>query len=522
MTIQKLFLSLILCLVTVQNTIFPMEFGSGSQDPLSRLNYRTAFDQNALYQKFAPLMERWGCAHNVLDQNAPIDRTNQPEDTVIIFDTENSDTAEHELIPLIRSPETQKASTNNTPLKNLEENYTKACLAKLQSARRWALSEDARIAGSAIALQASAVLALKTATPNEVANGFGMFALFYDTAMLLRPALRSIWNLTKPPTHPLNGLEERFAINQCFIPKKLWPIITNKFMIARTNQFEQRNAMDFLEFSLGLTSCKQKPALTINEQNLRQGIQTLFNKIDHFFADYKDQPSENLWMLKDNVSKFILSLTNDHTQTPRYLYLQGLGGIGKTYFINQLSRWIEELIPDGVCFENVTVSGAEELEGSSQRPGAILRVLRNQLLKNKRGSIVFMDEASWLNKEDMISSAKRVFNGDQSTLTTSYFGSGVEGTGVALAIPPILTCLASNDQIKDPALKTRFDTIEFPAPKKETLIRYAREIAAQNDLLKDKTCKLAAFDFNAWIEKANVHNFRDVAAQIVPAILSTQ
>ncbi|MDP3889069.1 MAG: hypothetical protein Q8Q25_00810, partial [bacterium] len=483
------------------------------------LNYRRAFDQSAIHKKFAPLLEQWGCAQNVFGQNGT-DRavaSNQAQEEVLIdIPEQDSDTQGHELRLLMESSEVPK-----TVVDQLEEKYKKACLARLQNSRRWALTEDAREAVSTIALLSGAAVTVNSLLPPEsMGSSFGIFALLFNTAYLLRPTIRCCWNLAKPPAHPLDALEQQFTQTQCFIPKALWPIITEKFMVARTNQFEQRNAMNFLEFVLGLTTYKQKPALTIDEKKLEQGIKTLFGNIDQFFADYEGIPSENIWVLKNNILKFVRSLRGDQTQAPRYLYLHGVGGIGKTYFIDQLSRWIEEIIPGSVLGENLVISTAEELEGSSNRPGAILRVLRNQLLGNKRGSVVFMDEASWLNKEDMANVAKRVFNGDQSAISTSYFGNGVDGTGIVLKIPPMLICAASNDEIKDPALKTRFDTIKFPTPKRETLVHYAQKIAAQNELVKNKTKKHTEFDFKAWLDRANVRNFRDVSAQIVPAILS--
>lgn len=129
-----------------------------------------------------------------------------------------------------------------------------------------------------------------------------------------------------------------------------------------------------------------------------------------------------------------------------------------------------------------------------------------------------MDEASWLNKDDIISPAKRVFNGNLSRLSTSYFGGGLEGFGINLKMPPALIFVASNEEIKDPALKTRFDVIEFPSPKKETLIRHAQEIAAQDKLIQSLHLDTNQFDFGKWLEQSGANNFRDIESKIVPAI----
>lgn len=471
---------------------------SEAQDPLGRINYQTTFDQKEIHKKFAPLMHEWGCTQNVFGPDVTLNQAS--------VDTQ------------------EKVTISNGSTEEFKKQYTQACLAKLRKDQRWAITEGAREAVSYLALETCALTALHYLVPKESLGGsFGTFVFVSNMAYTLKPLIQSGYNLAYPPSNALDALEKQFAQTQCFIPKVLWPVIIGKFTTARSNQFEQKNATDFLEFVLDLTTYKPKPVLSIDEQKLEQGMQEIFAKIDHFFDDYEKQPVENLWKLKNNVSKFIHTLiSGDHLKAPRYIHLHGLGGIGKTYFVNQLAGWIEEFIPGSVRYENMIISGADELEGNAQRPGALLRVLRNQLRENKRGSIVFMDEASWLNSPGMVCMAKRVFNGDQTKLSTSYFGNGVEGAGIDLAIPPLFIFVASNEQITDPALKNRFDTIEFPAPKKETLIRYARAIAEQNELIKRIRGTLSTFDFEAWLVRENVQNFRDAASQIVPAILSFQ
>ena len=81
----------------------------------------------------------------------------------------------------------------------------------------------------------------------------------------------------------------------------------------------------------------------------------------------------------------------------------------------------------------------------------------------------------------------------------------------------MLICLACNIAIEDPALKTRFDTVSFPIPKQKVLVDYARKFASENRLLNQK--KVQKFDFDAWLEKTKLKNFRDIESQIVSAIL---
>lgn len=447
-------------------------------------------------------MEYWGCAENVFNSNAELEN---PEDAGEFHEPR------YELIP-----QSDEESIEET-IQSQEKEYKKECLKTLQSARNLSITQDAREAGCTYCLLAG-VSSIFCTTSFGDAMGIGCMSTIYQSIFLLRPMMRSLFNRCYPPANPLDVLEESFAINQCFIPKKLWPIIREKFILARTNQFSQRTSTDFLEFALGLTLFKPKPAIQPSE-SIEDVTNHLFEKIDTFFTEYEEFSQENLWKLKQNISKFICSLlTPDIAETPRYIYLHGSGGIGKTHFVNKLTEWIEELIPQSINMENLVISTQEELEGSPTRPGAMLAILRNQLLKNKHGSIIFMDEATWLNQ--MTSASKRVFNGDQSKISTSYFGSGIDGSGINLQIPPMLIFVASNEEIKDSALKTRFDSIDFPKPKKERLIEYAKEIASKSQLIEEKHIDLEDFNFTEWLEQSKADNFRDIASQIVPAILS--
>jgi len=515
MNIKKIFKVLVFGLIPFLSTnLYAMDGGQQQQDPLARMNYRLAFDQKKIHQKFRQLMSRWGCAENVFGAVLPSDAI-----AITVPASEESELSEQEHEPLLEDEE----STGNLQDQAEEERYQKACLSKLYSARRWAITEDAREAFITLSLLATAATTLNLVLPSDSMGGsFGVFAAVFNAAFLMRPIIRSGCNLLVPPANPLEMLEEQFVKAQCFIPKKLWPIIREKFMLARTNQFQQRTCMDFLEFALGLTLYKPKTTLATSS-TIERNMHELFERIDTFFAQYENQSTENLWKLKQNISKFILSILGPNCDdAPRYIYLHGPGGIGKTYFVNQLAQWIEELIPHSVQVENLDITTADELEGNSQRPGAMLTVLRNQLMKNKRGSVVFMDEATWLNRHDMISTAKRVFNGDQSKISTSYFGNGIDGSGIELEIPPMLIFVASNEEIKDPALKTRFDSIDFPMPTKERLLQYAKDVAAESNLITENNIRLDSFDFEKWLKESEVNNFRDVASQIVPAILSTQ
>lgn len=530
--LMKIILTRLLFMITaillLQTNMYAWD-EQAQQDPFKRLNYRYAFDQTNIYEKHRELIEQWCCGENVFSAHQPEQAIVQPRQSgALAACSAFAKKALGSCSKLVRSFTLQDSnSTLGIKVQNSPTQYEQDCLNQLEAARRTAILAPAKESAILMALLAGASATLSLAGNGQSTNGggWGFAVAILNSAFLLHDAVRAGYTFVNPPANPLNELEERFAKNKCFIPRVLWPIITEKFMIARSNPFEQRKNMDFLEFALGLTTYKPKPVSTIaDEHSLESCIQTLFGRIDRFFADYEHINDTNLWKLKGNVYKFVHALQSPsgNYDAPRYIHLHGLGGIGKTYFVHQLCNWIEELIPGSVKFEDLVISCGQELEGDQQRPGTLLRVLRNQLMENKRGSVIFMDEATWLNNEGMISHAKRVFNGDQSRISTSYFGEGLEGAGISLKIPPMLIFVANNDEIKDQPLASRFDTIQFPMPNSKALVNHAYQVACKNELLQ---CTHIAPDYDIileWIGKNEIKNFRDVAAQVVPFLLAEQ
>ncbi len=461
---------------------------SSSQDPLQRIDYMDAFNQSKIHERFKDLMLASCCAGNVFSKSS-----------------------------------TALLSERNKPLNpTVQQAYERACLKRLQSAREWTIAEPARESLTLLALSIGAAIATnKMLDKKSMGGSFSIFATVSSSVYLLREVINSGYNLAFQSRSALTRFEESFAQNQCFIPHALWPAIIEKFMLARQNPFEQRKCMDFIEFTLGLTAYKPKPAFAQKTGNAPTIIKELHVRIDQFFNDYNDtSDGECCRILKVNISKFILDLFNN-TQTSRYMYLCGPGGIGKTYFVQLLCSWIEELLPGSVQFEDLVITSAEELEGSQQRPGAMLRVFRNQLTANKRASVIFMDEATWLNHGHMTDCAKRVFNGNKSKLSTSYFGDGIEGTGINLNMSPILVFVASNDEIKDPALKSRFDTIKYPLPKPEALKAHALNTIKRSSIL-DHSITPSEDNVSTWLKNSSINDFRHVEANVEQFILSQQ
>lgn len=455
-SLRKVFFSIIIGLtVPLLAMQDPMQ-----RDPYQNIRYQKAFDQKDLYRQYKSLMEKLGCAKNVFPNAG---------NKEIVLDIENEPNGYQQL-----------PSNSDSLTKQELISYQKACLQCLQNARRLALAEPGIYAVTEMLLSsAGAAITLKFLGNESMGGSFAAFAAIFDCLRLLRGTIQSGHRLISNPDNPLAMLEESFAKNKCFIPRSLWQKIITSFVAARQNEFSREAHTNFLNFALGFTIYKPKPAIKCKgNRSIDEIKEELERRINQFFADYKKDSAFDDSHLKINLAKFIDSLGNRNasTQAPRYIYLHGTGGIGKTHFVQTLSQWIDELLPSTIHFEELVINSAAELEGSAEQPGAFLRLLRNQLLKNRRGSVVMIDEATWLNDQGMISSAKRIFNGDRSHLSTAYFGTGIDGTGTKLDMPPMLIFVASNEKIQDPALASRFDTIFYPTPTKQALVAHAFEI----------------------------------------------
>lgn len=491
-----------LCLLIPSHSYTRGEGNSSAQgDPLGSIRYNVAFDQKKLHEQYENLMRILGCHANIFDIGVSLSITN--------------------LNAINKNNKNNTVAMTNAQIAEELKKYTEACLDLLKKARRSAILNPAYESLSLMALVLLAAYGVEQITKNNsVGSGFSRFAAVNNAVFLFADVIRSGFNLAYPPAHSLNMFEEFFAKNQCFIPRALWPIIIEKFTLARQNQFEQRNAMNFIEFSLGFTTYQKPLQSPVDLIKVEPIIQEINNRIDTFFTQYTDETNgEYNRLLKINITKFILALTGNANVCPRYIYLHGPGGIGKTHFVSLLAQWIQELLPDMIYFNDLVITDAEELEGTPEKPGAMLRILRNQLTGRKRGSLVFMDEATWLNNSDMVSCAKRVFNGNQSKLSTSYFGSGMDGTGVDLKLPPTLIFVASNEDITDPALASRFDTIKFPMPKVSALAYCAENIIKKSRVLK-KHRSISQENLMTWIKENEIKNFRAVESKIEQYMLA--
>lgn len=497
-------------------------------DPFSRIRYKDAFNQEDLHKRYATLMRQLGCHSNVFDDGSNVNISSVLSD----YDPRNSSYSAYyynKTLQLARAlcryacrfiPSTQPAEAVKRDGHfdhDACQAYLDECHSRLAWARRRAIARPIAEQGSFMVLFACAAGVMKALLPAD-GGALGMSLIFMNMAHLSKEPLRAAYQLLSSPKNDLEDLEDRFAANQCFIPKALWPKIIDQFGMARSNQYEQQKCIDFIKFALDLTVYAPKPSIGggIDVDNVKQELE---HRIDKFFADYQITVAtecdyrDSINNIKIQVKKFIDALLcNGHvTNPPKYLYLQGQPGIGKTYFIGQqLKDWILELIPNSVHYEELAVHSAEELEGSAKMPGVMLSCLRHQLASGKRGTVMFMDEATCLHQQSMLDTCKRVFNGKQSKISTVYFGNGSEGQGIAMDMPPMLTCVAGNDSIEHKPLRDRFKVVHFPLPKKEKLVQYAIEKAQESETFRKHPidCNVLLPVVSQWIDDNKINNFR--------------
>ncbi|MBA3813214.1 MAG: hypothetical protein H0X26_01785 [Alphaproteobacteria bacterium] len=495
---KKLFL--VVCVNTICWGAFAGGEGGSSQgNPPGNLDYNEGSNLKIIQKKYRPLIEKMGCSHNI---DPPSDKEEKQEIQSIQLLSEEDE-------------ESLKA-------------YKAECLAHLAAVRRHTILRPAYEAGALVVLMGGATTYLLG--PDSYGGSISILSGLY----YLMDGVRAGYNLYKKPTHPVDDLEKEYVQKQCFIPNPLWPVIIEKLMVARQNPFEEKRALDFLSFTLGLTIYEPKPSLYLRDEDnndlpLDKGIlkkdlierrikQGIISKVDQFFKKYQpfEEDDLSLSLLKANIRLFVKSLMGKGTQ-PKPLFLYGEGGIGKTHFAKQLVDWIQALLPMSVSYEPLIITSAAELEGGDTHPGAFLKVLRNQCRQRTRGSVVTMDEANWLNDKEYEAPAKRVFNGDFSKLSTTYFGVGVEGEGIKLPVPSKLVLVSSNNPIEEKYLKSRFGHIKFPMPLPEALFSYAAELFETLANEEEIELTLDKEKLKTAIQKYECKSFRDIE-NIVPAL----
>jgi|SaaInlStandDraft_7_1057024.scaffolds.fasta_scaffold22182_2 hypothetical protein len=493
---------------------------NGSQDPLGGMIYRNAFQQKDLYLEFEDVLRDLESKGNT-PSVARVARKKPPHQAIVMAGPAHNEFCLNGYCIDIDVP------SSKSRLENRAIEYKKACLQRLYDERRRTILQPAKVNLSLIALvMGSMGISVEMLGMNDSMGGsFSIFAALINTAFLMKEVIDSGFNLANPPDHPLNTLEEEYAIWKHTIPHQTWPMVEEKFMTARQNPFAQREAIDFIQFALGFKSFIPKTPLS-NTQ-----IQTMIHRvnarIDSFFDQYEKFDQEPKGLIKLRVGQFLLALEDPKQGPARGLHLYGPPGVGKTHFARSLKEWINEASQDNFLesisgFENIVVSSPEELEGSPNSPSVFLRLLRSQITKKTRGTVVLMDEAEWLNDPTMKAPAKRVFNnGDLSTIQTDYFGNGEDGTGISLPMYPMLLIAASNQKIEDDALASRFDCVDFPNPTPHALLEHAQDVASKSAMLQlmRRYRTSSQENIDAWLKKKNVKNFREIDAGLKNGLL---
>ncbi|MBI2344817.1 ATP-binding protein [Candidatus Dependentiae bacterium] len=472
----------------------------GVLNPYDTIRYHEAFDQDLLYKKYEKLMHVLGCAPNVFGDDSD-DKFFLKSKRYVYGSHDQGYIFEKQIIDEI-------------------ERYQQDCLKRLNYARFMVLAEPGIESAMYIGFGGLAALAAIYLFGKESAGGsYSGYSAIFSAAYELNGLGKSLYNLAFPPNNSLDSLENYFAKNKCFIPKILWSKIINAFIDARQTDALKEKSINFLKFALGFTVYRLPiKGIFRSEHAIVEIKNELDQRIDRFFYEYSinEQERISLTHIKINVAKFIDALIDTSKKPPRYIYLHGLGGIGKTHFVQTLASWLEELMPKAIYYQDLVINSITELEGDENKPGAFLKILRNQTMENKIGSVVMIDEATWLNDHDMVSAAKRIFNGDRTRLSTAYFGLDVDGSAVALDMPPMLIFVASNEELADLALASRFDIVNYPLPTKETLAHYAYKIVQSSNVLSNYSSKIGYDEVMAWIHSIDFKNlnFRYIAGHI--------
>jgi hypothetical protein len=468
-------------------------------DPVLGIDYTRAFDQAKIQQKYPALMEHLGCAYNVALEDSEASNNCQPDCEYIAID-------------------------NVEDISYLEQlaKYKGECLSLLNKERRSAILRPARENGSFMALLIGGMGLLAFLWPGSAAFGLPVAAVncLYHSKGLIKSV--GDWYDTRP--HPVDRFEKIYAENKCYIPHEIWKSIEDEFLKARGNIYNQNASLSFLEFTLGLTVHKQKKSLKSLDKSFI--INSLSSRIDEFFEDYEpfDDPN-HLFALKASVDKFVLGLMGGKHR-PRYIFIFGSKGLGKTYFARELNKWIAELFPNSTTYSEQEVHSVSELGGAAGVPGFMLGALRRQCCANTNGSVTLIDEAIWINDQSYLGDSLKVFEDSRLPLRIKYFGDGMDGKGIALKLPPMLTMLAGNKDIEHDALKSRFDFFAFPKPTKKALIKYAFKMIKKHPSVKDVAGLFVVKideektrlkdDYQLDLEKSikDIDNFRDIESSV--------
>ena len=157
---------------------------SQQQDPLIRMNYRNAFDQAKIHEKFKDLMIRWGCAANVFADKELKPNAIAQFESELAPDTDLTSielTSENESEVQLALNSNQDETYNQNQNQDIQNSYEKACLNKLQATRRWTITEQARESLTILSLMVLAAFTVtKMLDSDSLGGSFSIFAVIFN------------------------------------------------------------------------------------------------------------------------------------------------------------------------------------------------------------------------------------------------------------------------------------------------------------------------------------------------------
>ena len=217
-----------------------------------------------------------------------------------------------------------------------------------------------------------------------------------------------------------------------------------------------------------------------------------------------------------NMKKKLLSLAKRqvfvHRSSENFqsfpVYFQGIPGSGKTFAANALAEAthvsLGQVVLDGATIEEIIGTPFDPMGGKSA-PGRLLTAIASGAKDIKTGvsysdNILFIDEFDrLLNADDpssksILSFMLKILDPNNRTFFSPYLGVSVE--------LPKTIILAGNYEIRDAALKNRFEIIKFEGYDRKQLEKIAMSS------IVPKYCDLYGFEKNCLMDKE-----RDLLAQ---------
>lgn len=228
------------------------------RDPYIRIKYRDAFDQKEIHKTHADLMRQLSCNLNVFndahesissilpgyDPRGSACTTRCSNAAVACAKKAGSSACSYaqDFMPWAPGERDLELGVELAD-RDARKAYLDACHNKLWWARFHAVSRPAVEGGVLLGLLWASIWAAEQKMSKESYGGTaGIMFGWMNSAFIFKDMLPSILNIISAPKNDMEEIEERFAANQCFIPKALWPKIIDQFGMARTNQYQQQAA----------------------------------------------------------------------------------------------------------------------------------------------------------------------------------------------------------------------------------------------------------------------------------------